>query len=138
MTVKVIDLGVELPPKQMILVVDDEPSLQSLVFDTLSGDYRIISAFNGREGIQKAINSTPDLILMDLMMPDMGGYEAVRILKDTEATKHIPVILITANNYDQSTIQMMKSEPNVVAFIAKPFRPNGLRETVRMAISKQV
>jgi CheY-like chemotaxis protein len=138
MTIKVVDLGVELPPKQLILVVDDEPALQSLVFDTLSSDYRIISAFNGREGIQKAINSSPDLILMDLMMPDMGGYEALRVLKDTEATKHIPVIVITANNYDQSTIQMMKSEPNVVAFIAKPFRPSGLRETVRMAISKQV
>jgi CheY-like chemotaxis protein len=138
MTVKVIDLGVELPPKQLILVVDDEPALQSLVFDTLANDYRVISAFNGREGIQKALNNKPDLILMDLMMPDMGGYEAVHVLKDSEATKHIPVILVTANNYDPSTVELMKSEPNVVAFIAKPFRPKGLRETVRMAISKQV
>jgi CheY-like chemotaxis protein len=98
----------------------------------------VISAFNGREGIQKALHNKPDLILMDIMMPDMGGFEAVQVLKNSEATRHIPVIFVTANNYDPSTIEMMKSEPNVVGFISKPFRPKGLRETVRMAISKQV
>jgi len=138
MTVKVVDLGVELPPKQLILVVDDEPSLQSLVFDTLSTEYRVISAYNGREGIQKAMTTRPDLILMDLMMPDMGGYEAVRALKDNEITRHIPIILVTASNVAPSTIDMMKNESSVVAFISKPFRPNGLRETVRVAITKQV
>jgi CheY-like chemotaxis protein/Tfp pilus assembly protein PilE len=135
---KIIDLGVELPPKQLILVVDDEPSLQSLVFDTLSGEYRIIPAYNGREGIQKAMNSKPDLILMDLSMPDLNGYEAIRILKDTPDTKNIPIVMITAQDFDPSTVQMIKSEPNVVGFINKPFRPKGLRETVRMAISRQL
>jgi CheY-like chemotaxis protein len=138
MVIQVIDLGVELPPKQLILVVDDEPSLQSLVFDTLSNEYRIISAYNGREGIQKAMNSKPDLILMDISMPDMGGFEALRILKDTPDTRSIPVMMITAQDFDPSTVQMIKSEPNVVGFINKPFRPKGLRESVRMAITKKI
>ena len=138
MTIQIIDIGFEVPSQQLILVVDDEPALQSLVFDTLSSDYRIISAFNGREAIQKAVNSTPDLILMDQSMPDMGGFEAIRVLKDTPETRHIPVVMVTAQDFDPSTIQMIKSEPNVVGFISKPFRPKSLREAVRMAIAKQV
>lgn len=135
---QILDLGIELSSKQIILVVDDEPALQSLIFDTLSSDYRIVSAFNGREGIDKAIHVKPHLILMDQSMPDMGGYEAILVLKDLEETKHIPVVMITAQDFDASTIQMIRNERNVVAFIGKPFRPKALRETIRLAISKQI
>ncbi len=133
----VIDIGYKPPEKRKLLVVDDEPSLQTLIFDTLEADYRVISAFNGREGIDKAAKTRPDLILMDVMMPDMGGYEAVRSLRNNPLTKDIPVIVMTAQNFDDSTIKWIKEEPNVASFLAKPFRPKTLRELIHTVLSNK-
>lgn len=136
MELQIIDIGFEMPNKPVVLVTDDEPALQTLVYDTLCDDYRIVAAFNGREGVTKAAHVHPDLILMDMMMPDLGGYEAVRLLQDNPETKNIPVIILTAQDFDPSTIQMLKSEPNVAAFLNKPFRPKALREAVKNSIKK--
>jgi len=130
-----IDLGYAPPVKPIVLVVDDEPSLQTLIFDTLEDEYRILAAFNGREGVSKAESSHPDAILMDVMMPDIGGYEAIRLLNQNPGTRGIPVVVITAKDFDDSTIQMIKQEPNVYAFLTKPFKPKGLREIVRSAVA---
>lgn len=138
MTLQVIDIGYEPPPKPRILVVDDETSLQTLIFDTLEGDYSLVSAYNGREGVTKAEHMQPALILMDIMMPDLSGYDAVRLLHDNPATRHIPIVVISAQDFDASTVQMIKREPNVVAFLTKPFRPKTLRETIKTAIEKRV
>ncbi len=134
---KIIDLGVDMVPKPLVLVVDDEPALQSLVFDTLSDDFRLIAAFNGREGVAKATQHKPNVILMDVMMPDIGGYEAVRILQNQAETKDIPILMVTAQDFDSSTIQLLKNEPNVAGLITKPFRPKALRETIRAVIDKK-
>jgi len=127
----ILDIGIELQPKHLILVVDDESALQSLIFDALEAQYRIISAFNGREGVDKAKKTKPSLILMDIMMPDIGGYEAVRLLHDDPATRKIHVIIMTAQNFDDSTVQLIKREPNVSGFLHKPFRPKVLRELIQ-------
>ena len=134
---KIIDIGIKPVEKKKILIVDDEPSLHSLISDTFSNEHRIISSFNGREGVQSALNIIPDMILMDVMMPDMGGYEAVKLLNSQELTRKIPVVMITARNFDESTVQMLKNEPNVVAFISKPFRPKELRELVKAVLKIQ-
>lgn len=128
---KILDIGIKPKEKKKILVVDDEPSLHSLIVDMFNEEHRIISAFNGKEGVLVAQNTSPDLILMDVMMPDMGGYEAVKMLNSHQSTKEIPVAMITARNFDESTIQMLRNEPNVVAFISKPFRPKELRQLVK-------
>jgi CheY-like chemotaxis protein len=137
MNLKIIDIGVDDTPKPIVLVVDDETNVQSLVYDTLSDHYRVVSAFNGREATKKAESVEPDLILMDIVMPDMGGYEAVRALQENPHTKSLPVLIFTAQDFDASTIQMLKNEPNVVGFVTKPFKPKSLRETVRMALQKK-
>ena len=129
---QVFDLGIKRDPElPKILTVDDEPSMHSLISDTLSSDYRLFHASNGQEGIQMAARLKPDLILMDMMMPDINGYEAVRLLGVNEDTKNIPVILVTARNFDPTTVHLLQNEKNVVAYINKPFRVKQLRDLVK-------
>lgn len=137
MDFQVIDIGYEAPERPKILVVDDETALQAVIFDALESDYRILSAFNGREGVQKAKSFKPNIILMDVMMPDISGYEAVKMLNADPMTKNMPVIVMTAQNFDSSTIELMKREPNVVSFLPKPFRPKQLREMIKLFLEKK-
>jgi CheY-like chemotaxis protein len=133
----IIDIGYEPVERKLILIVDDEAALQSVLFDSLESEFRVVSAFNGREGIDKAQKIKPDLILMDVMMPDIGGYEAVRILNTTLSTREIPVVVMTAQNFDDSTVQLIKQESNVVGFLTKPFRPKTLRELVHKVLQRK-
>ncbi|MCG3206129.1 MAG: Chemotaxis response regulator protein-glutamate methylesterase [Elusimicrobia bacterium] len=132
----VIDIGYQAKDKQLILIVDDEAAIHSVMFDALEDDYRILSAYNGREGVDLAIKTKPALILMDVMMPDIGGYEAVRLLQDNPATRSIPIVIMTAQNFDESTIKLLKDEPNVAGFLPKPFRAKDLRHLIGSTIQK--
>ena len=138
MDFKVIDIGFELPTKKKILVVDDEAAIQTLIFDSLSEEYSLLTAHNGHEGISRAETGKPDLILMDVMMPDINGHDAVKLLNANNATNKIPVVIMTARDFDKSTINMLKSEPNVVGFISKPFRISELRNCIKAGIGKVI
>jgi putative two-component system response regulator len=79
--------------KQKILVVDDEPVNISIIVDALQSDYKTVIAKNGEQALKRAAaDPLPDLILLDIMMPDMDGYEVCRRLKEHEMTADIPVI----------------------------------------------
>lgn len=80
-----------------ILVVDDMPDNRELFLQYLEDDYAVVEATNGREAVQMAIEEMPDLILMDLSLPEMTGWEATSILKQNNGTKNIPVIALTAH-----------------------------------------
>ena len=136
MDFKLLDIGYDSSPKKKILVVDDETALQTVLFDTFSENFSVVAAHNGREGVSKAETFQPDLILMDVMMPDLNGYDAIKLLRANKTTQNIPVILMTAKGFDTSTIQMIKSEANVAAFIAKPFRIAEIRATVSKVLEK--
>ncbi len=83
--------------KNRVLIVDDEPlNVKLLAAKLPSDEYEIISAFNGREAIDKVGKDSPDIILLDIMMPGMDGYEVTRRLKNDPETSHIPIIIITA------------------------------------------
>lgn len=83
-------------PRKKILVVDDSGTARMLEQAALSrGPYDVITAKDGAEGFGKAAAERPDLILMDVIMPRMGGFEAVRAIRGAEAIKHIPVIMVT-------------------------------------------
>ena len=88
------DNEAELRP--LILVVEDNDDIRQYVDESLSEDYRIIQARNGREGADKAMSEMPDLIVSDIMMPEMDGIEMTRLLKGDIRTSHIPIILLTA------------------------------------------
>ncbi len=81
-----------------VLVIDDEPFNLSLMDGLLSKDYNILKASNGPMALELAFAEPPDLILVDVMMPVMDGFEVCRRLKDNAATMHVPVIFITAKN----------------------------------------
>ena len=80
-----------------VLVVDDMPDNRELFLQYLEDDYEVVEATNGREAVALAIESMPDLILMDLSLPEMTGWEATQILKRNDATRKIPVIALTAH-----------------------------------------
>ena len=130
----ILDIGYEAKERKLLLVVDDEAAIHGVIFDSLEDEYRLVGAFNGREGLEKAKKLRPALILMDVMMPDMGGYEAVRMLHDEPNTREIPIVVMTAQNFDESTVKLMKREPNVKNFLPKPFRTRELRDIVAKAI----
>lgn len=79
-----------------ILVVDDEPVNVELLEAYLHSEHEVITAFNGFEAIEKAQAKKPDLILLDIMMPDINGFEVCKILKSSKDTEHIPIIMVTA------------------------------------------
>jgi len=81
-----------------VLVVDDEPFNLSLMDEILNKSYNVLKAVNGPEALELAFAAPPDLILIDVMMPDMDGFEVCRQLKSNAATMHVPVIFITAKN----------------------------------------
>jgi CheY-like chemotaxis protein len=89
---------------------------------------------NGKTAVQKAVWHQPQAILLDVVMPDMGGYDVVRLLQGAPQTKTIPVIVMTAKNFDDSTIKMIKAEGNVFGFLNKPFKPSDLIKMLEVVI----
>ena len=102
-----------------ILVVDDNADLRSFIGTLLEGEYRILTACNGEEGLEKASRELPDLVVSDVMMPVMSGLELCSALKGQLATSHIPVILLTAKSLEDQRAQGYDSGAD--AYISKPF-----------------
>lgn len=84
--------------KELVLIIDDNPDILKYLDGLLEGTYDLIYANNGEEGIEKALRYIPDLIISDVMMPKMSGIELCNVLKETTATTHIPIILLTAKD----------------------------------------
>ena len=116
-------------PKR-ILAVDDEPHILKLVaFSLRSGGFEVLEASDGLSAIEVARAEQPDLILLDVMMPALDGYEACRRLKGDADTAHIPVVMLTAKT--QLTEQKLGLECGAIDYICKPFAPKELVEQVR-------
>ena len=108
--------------KQKILIIDDAPENIDVLGGVLS-DYRRIVAINGHGALQKALSANPpDLILLDVMMPDMDGYEVCRRLKADERSKDIPVIFITAKGSEED--ERRGFEVGGIDYISKPIKPS--------------
>ena len=106
-------------PKGKILIVDDEPlNVKLMKANLLSGQYHTISAFSGEEALEKVESDSPDLILLDIMMPGMNGYEVTERLKNNPATRDIPIILITALDGSDNKIKGLESGAD--EFLNKP------------------
>ena len=87
----------EKPQKDTLLIVDDIPANVSVLYKFLSQEgFKVLVAQDGKSAIQRAEYGNPDLILLDVMMPGMDGFEACRILKSQETTREIPIIFMTA------------------------------------------
>ena len=115
-----------------VLVVDDQPLNIALVKQFLGSQYRVLSALNGQDALELCRTQLPDLILLDVMMPDMGGYEVCTRLMDDVATRHIPVIFVTANHGPDEEAHALSL--GAVDFIAKPLNPIVLQARVRTQV----
>ena len=110
-----------------ILVCDDEPYILMALTDAVEMEgYECVTAINGKEALQKARETLPDLIMLDIMMPYMDGFEVCRELKADAATRDIPIIMLTAKS-QQVDIQRGK-DAGADDYITKPFRPSTLRK----------
>ncbi len=116
--------------KQRILVIEDTEDNRQILRDLLSSaGYEIIEATDGESGVSMAANEVPDLILMDIQLPVIDGYEATRRLKADPATRHIPVVAVTS--YALVGDEAKAREAGCDGYVAKPFSPRHLLATVR-------
>jgi signal transduction histidine kinase/ligand-binding sensor domain-containing protein/DNA-binding response OmpR family regulator len=93
----------------LILVIEDNKALRKFIIEGLQSHYHILEAGNGPEGLAIAMKKIPDLIISDVMMPEMDGIELCKTLKSDEKTSHIPVILLTAKSDEESTIKGLEA-----------------------------
>lgn len=124
-----------LPEKQTILFVEDNEEMLEYILFELTDTYHILTAKNGKEGLDLAINENPDLIVSDIMMPVMDGYELCGKIKKDFSTSHIPVILLTAKAAEESVIEGYKSGAD--AYISKPFSIRILNSRIQNLIQQR-
>ncbi|GAA3553523.1 hybrid sensor histidine kinase/response regulator transcription factor [Snuella lapsa] len=118
--------------KKTVLIVEDNYDLQSFLKDILCNEYNVILAENGEEGYYYAKSNFPDLILSDIMMPELDGIEMCKKLQEDHLTKHIPVVLLTAKNSTKSKLTGLQS--GAIEYISKPFNTNELLLKVKNII----
>ena len=122
-------------PRKHILVVDDNADIRAYLGSWLGKYYQVSSAANGKEGLETARREVPDLVLTDVMMPVMDGLELCRRLKSDMATSHIPVLLLTARDMDESRADAYKSGAD--GYIVKPFNEEVLLARVKNLIDSR-
>ena len=112
--------------KKKVLIVDDEPDIVILLKSRFeSNGFKTIGVSNGKEAIDKALQEKPDIILLDLLMPVMDGYEAMRHLRKNEKTRDIPIILFTAAPPEE-VIKKGDDTMQAIDFVIKPFDEGAL------------
>lgn len=117
----------------LILVVDDSPTVRKLITTKLErSGYRVIQAVDGLDALEKINSAVPDLVLLDITMPNLDGYEVCKRIRSNEATKNIPVVMISGKDgfFDKVRGRMVGSS----GYITKPFGPETLMKTVESYI----
>jgi len=118
-----------------ILIAEDEPDIRELVaFMLRFAGYEVLAASNGEEAVQTAAREIPDLILMDVRMPRMTGYDACRLMKANPDLQDVPVVFLSAKG-QESEIQS-GLEAGAEEYLLKPFSPDELTNRVRAILSK--
>ncbi|HEY9722951.1 MAG TPA: response regulator [Oscillatoriaceae cyanobacterium] len=123
------------PDRKRILIADDEPDLVRILSILLRAmGYDIDAAPDARTAIQMAMSSPPDLVILDVMMPGLNGYEACGKLKGDPATKHVPVLMISAKV--QQADRLSGLEAGADAYLGKPFENSELLRQVRRLLGE--
>jgi DNA-binding response OmpR family regulator len=118
-----------------ILLVDDEPSIIKVVGKRLEVEgYQVLIAVEGQEALTKAQTEHPDLIILDLMLPNLNGYEVCTMLKQDTRYQHIPIMLFTAKAQDQD--ERLGMECGADAYVRKPFKAQELLERIRRLLPR--
>ena len=116
-----------------VLVVDDEPDIvEILSYNLAKENFEVSKAYNGYEAVSYAIKNHPDLIIMDIRMPEMNGIEACRMIKKNESMKNIPILFLTADNDEYTSLSAVEAGGD--HFVTKPIRPSILIGMIRELI----
>jgi len=119
-----------------ILAVDDEPSIVRLIQINLEKQgYQVITAYDGKEALEKIASERPDMVVLDVMMPYMDGFEVLRTLRKEPATRELPVIMLTAKAQDADVYTGYKDGAD--SYLTKPFNPRELISFVQRIFASQ-
>ncbi len=120
-----------------ILIVDDEPDIVELLGMRLrKSGYEILTAVDGMEGLEKARKEIPDLVILDVMMPRMDGFQVCRLLKFDEKYKKIPIMMLTSRG--QESDKSLGKEVSADAYLPKPYEINVLLKEVKRLLEGPV
>jgi two-component system alkaline phosphatase synthesis response regulator PhoP len=115
--------------KKKVLIADDEAVVRQLVQRILSKSYTVLEAQDGAEAVDISRRQKPDIILMDMLMPNVDGLTACYAIKTDEATKQIPVVMLTAIGYDLNK-KLSEDIMGADGYVTKPFTPNDLQSAL--------
>ncbi len=121
-----------------ILLIDDDKDFNALVSGYFSKlGYGVSLAENGRDGLAQAAAARPDIIFLDIMMPELNGIEVLRELQSGDGTGDIPVLIVSGRYIDQGMLQLFSQERNFRAFLSKPVALDVLRQRTEEALGKR-
>jgi DNA-binding response OmpR family regulator len=123
------------PSKPLLLIVEDNPDLRSYIANLFANEHQVVEAANGQDGLQKALESPPDLLITDWMMPVMDGLTMCQRLKADVRSSHVPVIMLTAKSAVESRLEGF--EGGADDYVVKPFHAHELRLKVRNWLQRQ-
>jgi two-component system phosphate regulon response regulator PhoB len=120
---------------QLVVVIEDEEDIRELIRYNLDKEgYRVLTANSGEEGLEIVINSMPDLVVLDLMLPGIDGLQVCRQLKAEPKTKNIPVVMVTARGEEPDVVSGL--ELGAEDYVSKPFSPRVLVARVRTVLRR--
>jgi len=121
-------------PKRVVYIEDEQEMVELVRLILSRKGFEVIGAYGGQEGLKKVQQEIPDLVLLDLMMPDMDGWEVYQQMKSGETTRHIPVIVVTAKAQSIDKVLGLHIA-KVDDYISKPFSPQELVDSVEKVLA---
>ena len=118
------------------LIVDDSSTMRRIIINTLNklGYKECHEAGNGREGVERLATTPVDMVITDWNMPKMSGIDFIRAVRANEATKALPVLMVTTNAAEDDIVEALKAGVN--NYVVKPFTPDTIKEKIQAALGK--
>ena len=128
------DTSLKMNRKQRLVIVEDDDEIRKYLMDELGTDYTVVGCENGLIGLKEVLREMPDLVISDIMMPEMDGNMLCSKIRSNPSVSHVPVILLTAKNLDEDQLEGL--ETGADAYIVKPFNMDILKRTIINLINK--